>query len=306
MSDNINYSIIIPHKNTPELLQRCLNSIPHREDLQIIVVDDNSDPEMIDISNFPGSDNPIAEIIFTKEGKGAGYARNIGLSKATGKWLVFADSDDYFMDGFLNVTDKYKDSDYDLVYFGILGIDSNTKNENHIGKYYTRLLKNAVNNSKYDKYKYSNWNPWGKLVRSSLVKDNNILFDETKASNDKMFSLKAAFYSKNTFFVLDKIYVYETRKGSLITNNSLDLNIERLQVTISANRFLISNGKYRYRENITRRFFILFNTMNLNYFFKGVRLLKGNYFLLFIDIIFSLIMLPLKIFKKLIKIFFIK
>ena len=36
------YSIIIPHKNIPELLIRCLNSIPDREDIQIIVIDDNS------------------------------------------------------------------------------------------------------------------------------------------------------------------------------------------------------------------------------------------------------------------------
>ena len=40
---SINYSIIIPHKNIPELLVRCLNSIPEREDIQVIVVDDCSD-----------------------------------------------------------------------------------------------------------------------------------------------------------------------------------------------------------------------------------------------------------------------
>ena len=35
------YSIIIPTKNIPNLLHRCLNSIPTREDIQVIVVDDN-------------------------------------------------------------------------------------------------------------------------------------------------------------------------------------------------------------------------------------------------------------------------
>ena len=38
------FSIIIPHKNIPSLLQRCLDSIPKRDDVQIIVVDDNSNP----------------------------------------------------------------------------------------------------------------------------------------------------------------------------------------------------------------------------------------------------------------------
>ena len=42
------YSIIIPHKNTPKFLQRCLDSIPQREDLEVIVVDDNSDPNIVD------------------------------------------------------------------------------------------------------------------------------------------------------------------------------------------------------------------------------------------------------------------
>lgn len=50
----INYSIIIPHKNIPDLLQRCLNSIPRRTDIQIIVVDDNSDPKKLILNIFQG------------------------------------------------------------------------------------------------------------------------------------------------------------------------------------------------------------------------------------------------------------
>ena len=84
------YSIIIPHKNIPKLLQRCLDSIPRREDTQIIVVDDNSDPAKVDFTHFPGLSDPSVEVYFDKSGKGAGRARNIGLEHAKGKWLVFA------------------------------------------------------------------------------------------------------------------------------------------------------------------------------------------------------------------------
>ena len=89
-----NYSIIIPHKNIPDLLKRCLDSIPRRNDVQIIVVDDNSDPEKVDFSNFPGVGEKCVEVYFTKEGKGAGFARNVGLKYAIGKWVLFADADD--------------------------------------------------------------------------------------------------------------------------------------------------------------------------------------------------------------------
>ena len=54
----MNYSIIIPHKNSTKQLQRCLDSIPFRDDLEVIIVDDNSDPEVVDFDNFPGKERP--------------------------------------------------------------------------------------------------------------------------------------------------------------------------------------------------------------------------------------------------------
>lgn len=50
------YSIIIPHKITPNLLQRLLDSIPQRDDLAVIVVNDNSSPSTVDFRHFPGHD----------------------------------------------------------------------------------------------------------------------------------------------------------------------------------------------------------------------------------------------------------
>ena len=43
------YSIIIPHKNTPRLLERCLCSIPTWDEIQIIIIDDNSNSESVDL-----------------------------------------------------------------------------------------------------------------------------------------------------------------------------------------------------------------------------------------------------------------
>ena len=73
------YTIIIPHKNIPLLLQRCLDSIPLRQDIQVVIVDDNSSPAVVDFDNFPGSERKDTEIIHTSESKGAGYVRNCGL-----------------------------------------------------------------------------------------------------------------------------------------------------------------------------------------------------------------------------------
>ena len=117
MVNQIIYSVIIPHKNTPDLLQRCLDSIPQRNDIEVIVIDDNSDPVKVDFNHFPGNDRKEIIFVFDKAGKGAGRARNIGLERATGKWLLFADADDYFYPYTFEILDKYKESDNDIVYF---------------------------------------------------------------------------------------------------------------------------------------------------------------------------------------------
>ena len=128
----INYTFIIPHKNIPDLLQRCLNSIPRSEDIQIIVVDDNSDPDKVDFEHFPGVGEPCVEVYFTKEGKGAGYARNVVLKHAKGKWLLFADADDLFSYKLNSILNLYVDKDVDVIFFNydsVYSDDVSKKNE---------------------------------------------------------------------------------------------------------------------------------------------------------------------------------
>ena len=77
------YSIIIPHYNIPNLLRRLLDSVPSRNDLEAIIIDDNSDSNAVDFEQFPGLDKNNVKVIFDKKGGGGGYARNIGLKHAT-------------------------------------------------------------------------------------------------------------------------------------------------------------------------------------------------------------------------------
>jgi glycosyltransferase involved in cell wall biosynthesis len=117
----MNYSIIIPHKNTPKLLTRLLNSIPTRDDIEIIIVDDNSSDAIVNFEEFPGIQKKNVTVLFSrKENKGAGYARNYGMAAANGKWLMFADSDDlYNKEKFTETIDKHLSSDADIIFYGV-------------------------------------------------------------------------------------------------------------------------------------------------------------------------------------------
>ena len=110
----INYSIIIPHKNSPELLDRCLASIPKRNDIEIIVVDDYSDE-----NRRPQINREDVDVIYItkEESKGAGHARNVGIEAAAGIWLVFADCDDYYINNAFDKLDAFRETEYDIIFY---------------------------------------------------------------------------------------------------------------------------------------------------------------------------------------------
>jgi glycosyltransferase involved in cell wall biosynthesis len=280
VSQKIIYSVIIPHKNIPVLLQRCLDSIPRREDIQIIVVDDNSDENKVNFNKFPGLNDDCVEIYFTKESKGAGYARNIGLRHAKGKWILFADADDYFTPSFIQSVDKYMNSPYDLIYFGVNGIDARTQQTNSRGRKYNNLMERAILHNDTDLYKYKAYVPWGKMINSSLIGENNIVFDETFVANDMMFSIKTAYFSKNTFFDRVKIYTLESRNVSLMSIKSPKAELDRLKVYIALNDFSGSVLKKKYEVPLIGRLYKLLIssiiTGNIAAFFHGINLMKKN------------------------------
>lgn len=246
----INYSIIIPHKNIPDLLQRCLNSIPHRDDIQIIVVDDNSDSDKVDFAHFPGLGEKCVEIYFTKEGKGAGYARNVGLEHAKGKWLLFADADDFFTENFEVVIDKYVNSPFDLVYLKVDSVFCDTLAPSDRGYLINKMIDCAYRTQQYDSLRYQRLEPWAKIILRSLIENHNIVFDETLAANDLMFSVTVAHFASKVTVDCNHFYCLTERAGSLAYSVNRDICEAKFGVTLRLNDFLDKIGKSRYRSNI--------------------------------------------------------
>ena len=238
---SINYSIIIPHKNCPDLLQRCLNSIPVVPDIQIIIVDDNSDNDIVDFNNFPGKERINTEIYFTKEGKGAGYARNIGLERVKGKWVLFADADDYFTEDFYSIISDYKNSENDIVFFSATSIypETGEKANRHLA------IEESVHKciaGDEDCIRYYRASPIAKMIKKSLIEDHNICFDEVKASNDTMFSLKTGYYAKGICADERVVYIITVRSGSLEYTLSRDILLCRIGIDYRVNKFFRTNN----------------------------------------------------------------
>lgn len=243
----VTYSFIIPTRNIPHLLSRCIDSIPLREDVEIIVVDDNSDDEIVDFDHYPGLDRSNVKVIFSKEGKGAGAARNIGLDYAKGKWLLFADSDDFFEPNFLNTIDRYKHSSFDIIYFGVVSRDSESLAlVSNDPRSYTFMshLQFAIHHNDYEHLRWVKDNslnvPWGKMINRNMVMNHLIRFDEVRAGNDAMFSCKCGFAARNITCDLSIIYNVTLRTGSLTQTFSRPVLLSRFDTGCRINQFLRS------------------------------------------------------------------
>ncbi len=237
--------IIIPHHNTPDLLQRCINSIPNMADIQVYIIDDNSNPEIVDFEKFPGKGLNNMHIFFTKEGKGAGYARNIGLQHAKGDWLLFADSDDFFIKDFYQKVSNYFDSDADMILFKAESVDSDTLEPSDRNKKMNGRIDDCLSGKITAKeVSLAGQVPWCRLIRREFVEKNGIRFDEVMASNDTMFTTKASCLAKKILVSPHHIYVVTYRKGSLWDNRKANPEnyLTRLRVHIRRNRYVKQFG----------------------------------------------------------------
>lgn len=89
-------SIIIPIYNAGEYLVQCLQSIEQQthKNLEILCIDDGSKDSSLSIAqSFSERDSRF--VVLTKENGGQSSARNMGLDHATGKFVMFVDSDDW-------------------------------------------------------------------------------------------------------------------------------------------------------------------------------------------------------------------
>lgn len=253
-----NYSIIIPHRNIPDLIKICLESIPMREDVEVIVVDDCSDRDKCDFSGNCWSNSQNIHFIYTTKGYGAGYARNIGINHAKGKWLLFADADDYYCNGFLEYLDLFRDSSVDVVYF-----NSKVSGITNVAPFIFREL-NTITRYKQGKVTkielaLSYMAAWNKMVRREFLLEHNIRFEQIPVSNDCMFSTLVALKQRSFEVSEEDLYCYVIRHDSLATSNTIEnINI-RLDTFLRVNRMLVENGYAKYRISLLR--FVYYATL---------------------------------------------
>lgn len=120
MPNQIRFSIIIPIYNVEKYLPECLDSVTNQTYCNfeaICIYDDSADKSFDILKDYAKHDERI-EIVYSKEKKGLSHARNIGIEKASGDYIVFLDSDDFLSLNALETLSKLCVQKFDMIYYG--------------------------------------------------------------------------------------------------------------------------------------------------------------------------------------------
>lgn len=214
-------SIIVPCYNTEKYIERCLESLINQtyKNLEIIVVDDATPDNSIDIVKIYQENDSRIKIVKNEKNKGLYLARLAGAEIATGDYIAFVDSDDYVeLDFYRELVESLKNTNADFVF-------SNTVIEDKNNRYVYNLFKTGKKelNGKeiMDEYfaqeglNYRWHTVWNKLYKMSLWKKS---VEEFKKFNKHLIMTEDFIYSTILFSKAQKC-VYNDRANYFYCSN---------------------------------------------------------------------------------------
>ena len=213
-------SIIVPIYNSEKYLDKCISSIQNQtiNEIEIILVNDGSTDNSKDICNYYSCIDKRIKVINIKN-KGVSNARNTGIRNATGKYIMFVDSDDYvdpnWCEEMLKETQDNKDNFIVCGYKILNRREKNKKIQYNLldeNKEVTRLYKNDF----FLLYIQNLLNsPCNKIFESKIIKENNILYDiNLSLGEDLLFNLQYLQYVSGDIRVINKCtynYIWEEK-----------------------------------------------------------------------------------------------
>ena len=219
-------SVIIPVYNVEDYLEECLESCAGQDyaNCEFICINDGStDLSRQILKDYPARDRRFR--VFHKENGGLSSARNAGLKRAYGDWVMFLDSDDRLKSGALEELDRLVErgnaehTPWDIIIFHSDTFPENIENDS----WYKKTLQ-------YDPKQYLDFSAdaifeergampfvWRHAYSMNLLKKTGVVFDETLSyGEDVMFPMSIFPSATRILFSDSCLYDYRLkRKGSL-------------------------------------------------------------------------------------------
>lgn len=259
---NSKVSIIVPIYNTEKFLKRCIDSIIGQtyKNIEIILIDDGSQDASMNIcKEYQYKDNRI--IVLSQQNSGVSAARNFGITKSTGKYISFVDSDDYLTKNCIyEMVNAIENNHCELVVCNYA-----TKVEMKVPsgniKMFTKTqgYYHLINNNEFSGY------VWNKMyLKSILVENLGEIFDsQIHICEDLLMNCKYLCNCNKICYIDKRLYFYNINDSS-VTGRKLNLDKHKITI-VNAYKGIIDIYQTYSNENLD---YVLYNFIKVLLYIK--------------------------------------
>lgn len=225
-------SIVLPVYQVVDYIDECIESILVQDfqDFELIVVDDgSSDGSSQKCDNWARVDSRIS--VYHQANSGQSVARNFGIDKAAGTYLLFVDSDDYIYPSLLSSSiNKIEECNSDICFFKYVELHE----DGSICPYKQSRLFPEIQccdqgqalklllTQRIDNY------PVMRIAKRSLYASDDKFFPEGRKMEDLASTARLVSRAKRVCFLDKELYVYRKREGSSIYRWSPELTMDTI------------------------------------------------------------------------------
>ena len=244
-------SIIVPVYNTEKFVIRALKSISNQtyKNIEIIVVNDGSTDNSLEIVEKYANDDTRIKV-YSKKNGGLSSARNFGISKANGKYIMFIDSDD-FIDSIMveSMSEGIKSENADLIVSGLYIDYENLNLETLSTKKVCSVAKKVITDKVEISHESMILKKGGvidsccnKLYKKEIIDRYNLFMPKGEMFEDTEFNFQYLNYVNKMVVLPECFYHYMQRNVNRITNTYNDKKLDFLFKRVSTMKNYIENN----------------------------------------------------------------